>query len=268
MAETEAVLTAKNTIARANADVAVIDGGCGSHVATDAAGAYRGVNEEDKRKAFILLGAAGVTLAVLFLSRLLWLLKPVYDLVFYGQVSELIYNGVVGVVFAVYVVLLDRFLKRKLSFRLFKVKIDAVDLPRALGVIFLGALAVFVTSAGFGFKLKLQNEWGLGVIMTTGLVNLSVYIYYALHLWLGFIAAALVQYALSTLVPTKFTFAWGAIVLVSVFGLTEFLLESLTTAHMYTWLYYIFTYVYAAIFMLTKRSFHVSYWASLIVLIL
>ncbi len=268
MAETEAVLTANNQI-RKSADASMsIDGGRGAHSASDATEAYRNVNEAEKRRCFYLLGAAGVTLAVLFLSRLLWLLKPVYDFVFYGQVSELIYNGVVGVVFTVYVVLLNLFLKRKLAFRLFKPKKDAVDLPRALGVIFLGALTVFITSAAFGFTFKLQNEWGLGVIMTTGLVNLSVYIYYALHLWLGFIAAALVQYALSTLIPTKYTVAWGAILLVTVFGLTEFLLEVLTTAHMYSWLYYVFTYVYAAIFILTKRSFHVSYWASLIILIL
>ncbi len=80
--------------------------------------------------------------------------------------------------------------------------------------------------------------------------------------------AALVQYSLSILVPTKYTMPWGAILLVTVFGLTEFMLESLTTSHMYSWIYYLLNYAYASIFMLTHRKLHISYWASFIILVL
>ena len=122
------------------------------------------------------------------------------------------------------------------------------------------------TGIYFGFKLKMQVEMGMGVTLATALTNIAVYLYYGLHIWLGFVAAMLVQYACSMLFPAKYTVPWGAIFLVTLFGLPELALELFATAHLYPWLYYIYTYAYAAIFILTQRSFHLSYWASAIIM--
>lgn len=231
--------------------------------------AAKSVSANDKRRAYTLLIAAGVTLAVLFLSRLFWLFKPLYDLVYYGTLPIVLYYITVGVVFTAFVVFLNKYLKTHCECRLFAPKKNNnVDVPRTLAIIAIGAITMLCISAGFKFKVKIQVEMGSGVTMATALINLAIYIYYGLHLWLGLIAAELVQRALSILIPTRYSIPWGAILLVTVFGLAEFALELGTTVHLYPWLYYILTYVYAIVYELTNRSFHLTYWACIIIMVL
>lgn len=235
---------------------------------TDFKSAMRSVPPLEKRRAYVMLIAAGVTLGVLFLSRIFWLFKPLFDLVYYGTLPVILYYILVGIVFTVFVVLLNIYLKKHCSLRLFLPQEKQMDVPRTLAIIAVGAIAVLCISAGFKFKVKIQIEMGSGVTMATALINLAIYIYYGLHLWLGLIAAALVQRALSILIPTRYSVPWGAILLVTVFGLVEFALEFGTTSHLYPWLYYILTYVYALIYELTDRSFHLTYWACIIIMVL
>ncbi len=244
------------------------DGGTGKHKYSDAISAYKSVSAEDKRRAFIMLGAAGGTVAFMLLSRLLWLLKPLYDLADYGMLSEIIYYIVLGIVCTVFIITLNAVIKNTCDVKLFRRRARTVNIPRALGVIAIAAATVFIVSATFGFQLKLQKEMGMGVSISTAFTNISVYLYYGLHMWLGFTAAALVQYALSMLFPAKHTVPWGAIFLVTVYGLLEFIFEYTTTDHLFSAYYYFMTYAYAAIYILTGRSFHVSFWASIAVMIL
>ncbi len=222
----------------------------------------------DRGKTFMLLGAAGVTLAVLFLSRLLWLFKPLLDNIYYGTLSVIFYYIFVGVLFAAYIVALHFFLKKKCGERIFLPKKTHVSVTNTLAVIALGAAAMFVISACFKFKVKIQIEMGSGVTTAAALTNIAVYFYYALHLWLGLTAAALFDRAMSMLVPTKRLFPWGAILLVTVFGLTELALEFWTTDHLYPILYYALCYVYAAVYELTGRSYHLTYWACVAIMVL
>lgn len=246
----------------------VRDGGTGRHEFRSAAAAFRSVSKDDRHSAFIMLGAAAVTFAVLLLSRLLWLFEPLLDKIYYGTLSEVIYYIALGVLFTVFVVFLNRYVVKHCDAHIFGIKKDPIIMPRALGVIAVSAAAVFIAGAVFGFHLKMQYEMGLGVTLATALTNIAVYFYYAFHMWLGFTIAVLLQHALSTLFPAKYTVPWGAIALVTVFGLTELIFELYTTSHMYPWLYYLYTFVYGSIFTLTERRFHISYWASVIVMVL
>lgn len=231
--------------------------------------AVRSVLPSEKRRAFMLLGACGVTLSVLFLSRLIWLFKPLFAKVYYGTLSVILYYSTVAVIFTVFVVLLGLFLKRKCGERIFLPRRSPqIDVPRALSIIALSAAVVFFISAGFDFKVKIQIEMGSGVTMAQALTNISVYVYYALHLWLGLIAAEIFGRAMNILVPTRYAFPWAAVFLVMVFGLTEFALEVGTTFNLYPWIYYLLTYVYAAVYELTNRSFHLTYWTCVIIMVL
>lgn len=268
-ASTDSTVTPDDDLTAFDGKQVSTDGDAQADSPTDVKGAARSVNADDKRRAFILLGAAGVTLGVLFLSRLIWLFKPLLDLVYYGTLSIVLYYIALVVIFTVYVIFLQRYVKKNCDYSLLSPKKDTgLTVPHALGVIALGAAVVLCISAGFKFKVKIQVEMGSGVTMATALINLSVYIYYGLHLWLGLIAAALTDRALSALLPTRYRIPWGAILLVTVFGLIEFALEFGTTDHMYPWLYYLLTYVYAAIYELTKRSFHLTYWACIVIMVL
>lgn len=246
----------------------VRDGGTGTHGFTDAAAAVKSVSRDDRIKCFSMLGAAAVTLVLLFGSRLVWLMKPLFDRVFGGLVSETFYYLIILVVFVAYMIGLGFFVRRFCGVRLYKTKRPPVELPRALGVIAVCAVAVFVTSAAFKFKLKIEYELEQGSTGTNMLVNAAIYFYYALHLLLAFISTELVQRALSTLIPAKYTVPWGAIFLVTVYGLIEFLFEYYATGHRFAHIYYLFTYVYAAIYVISRRGFHASYWASVIVMVL
>ena len=243
-----------------------IDGTARSPV--DFRDAYRSVDADKKRKAFIMLGAAGAAMAVLLISRLLWLFEPLLDKIYYGTLSEIIYYIMLAVLFVPFVIGLNIFVKRYTAERIFLPQKKSLSFTRALGIITIGAVTVFIAGAVFDFKLKIQLEMGMGVTIASALTNITVYFYYALHLWLGLTAAALVQRALTVLFPAKYEVPWGAIFLVAVFGITELILEYATTDHMYPWLYYMFTYAYAAIYVLSGHSFHLTYWASVVILVL
>ncbi len=244
------------------------DGGTGHAVHSDYRTAYASVSQADRRRAFVMLGAAGVTVGFLALSRLLWLLKPLYDLVYYALIPEIGYYVTLTVLYIPFIILLNRFIKKKCGVRLFRVRGKAVGLSRALGCIAVAAVAVFIISAAFGFKLKLEKEMGMGVTGMRMIVNIAVCYYYGLHLWLGMTAAALVQYACSILLPTRYTVPWGSVFIVAVYGLLELLFETYTTTHLFPWVYFVFSFAYAAIFTLSGRSFHISYWASVIIMFL
>ncbi len=244
------------------------DGGTGKNLHGDYRAAYASVPKGIKRRAFTMLGAAGVTLAFLLLTRLLWLFEPLLDKIYYGTLSEVVYYIILGILCTAFIVALNEFIKHKCEVRLFRAKKRPVRLTRALSVIAVCAVAVFIVSAVFGFNLKMQKEMGMGVTLATALTNISVYFYYAFHLWLGFAAAALVQYGMSMLFPAKYTVPYGAIFLVAVYGLLEYIFETFTTTHLYTECYFALTFAYAAIFMLTQRGFHVSYWASIVTMVL
>lgn len=242
--------------------------GTGTHAHDNVRAAFRSVAAHEKRRAYFMLGAAGVTVAVLLLSRLIWLFEPLLDEIYYGTLSEIVYYIILGVVFTGYIVGLHYFVKRMCGVRMFVPKKTQIDVPRALGVIAIAAATVFIVSASFKFKLKIQIEMGTGVTMATALTNIAVYIYYGLHLWLGLAAASLVQDALSILLPAKYTVPYGAIFLVTVYGLLELIFELGTTTHLYPYMYYLFTFAYAAIYVLTEHSFHLTYWAAIAILVL
>lgn len=244
------------------------NGGTGKHVHSDFKSAFKSVSPQDKRRAYVLLAAAGVTMAFLLLSRLIWLFEPLLDKIYYGTLSEIVYYIILGLLYTAFIVTLNEHVKRKCNVHLFKINDDKISMLRAVAIIAVCAVAVFIISASFGFKLKMEKEMGMGVTLATALTNIAVYFYYAFHLWLGLTAAALVQYAMSILLPAKYTVPYGSIFLVAVFGLIEYVLESFATPHLYTEYYFALTLVYGIIFALSKRSFHVSYWASVITMVL
>ena len=243
-----------------------LGGGTGKHAYPDFKSAYKSVPCREKRRAFIMLTAAGVTICFMLLSRLIWLFEPLLDRIYYGTLSEIVYYMILGLLYSIYIVILNEFIKRRCSVKLFRRKRENISMVRAVSCVAVAAAAVLFTGIYFNFKLKIQVEMGMGVTLATALTNIAVYIYYGLHIWLGFTAALLVQYACSMLFPAKYTVPWGAIFLVTVFGLLELVFELFTTNHVYPWIYYLYTYAYAAIFMLTKRSFHLSYWASALIM--
>lgn len=226
------------------------------------------VSEKDKRRAFTMLAAAGVTTAVLLLSRLIWLFEPLFDKIYYGTLSEITYYILLIVIFTTFVILLNNYLKKNCDEHLFLPKKQKIGYVRALGAIAVGVVAVFITGALFGFKTKIEIEMGTGVTMATALTNIAVYFYYAVHFWLGLTAAELIQRALTLLMPTKHTMPWGAVFIVAVYGVLELIFELATTTHLYPWLYFAYTYAYAAIYVITNHSFHLTYWASVIIMVL
>lgn len=230
--------------------------------------AFDSVPRQEKTRGFTLVVCAAVTVAVLVLSRLVWLFKPLLDKIYYGTLTEAIYYTFLFVVCLVYSILLDRYVKKNCAERIFTPRKAPMTIPSVLAVIAVGAAAVFITGAAFGFRSKIQLEMGSGVTLATALVNAGVYVYYGLHLWLGLTAAVLVQRGLTILFPTRYSVPWGAIFLVTVFGLLELALEIWTTTHLYPWMYYLFAYVYAAMLVISDYRFHVTYWAAILVLVL
>lgn len=230
--------------------------------------AYRATDAEQKRNGYYLLGACGVTVAVLLVSRILWLLEPLYALAYYGTLSELLYFCVLPVVYIPYLVYMHYFIKRHTGERVMTPKKEQVGYLRTLGVIAVAAVTVFITGAAFKFRLKLQMELGSGVVVATALTNVGVYAYYAFHLLMGLVAAELFRKAMALLVPARRQAPWGSLFLVAVFGVLELILELFTTAHLYPWVYFLFCYAYAAIYELTGHGLYLTFVASFIILVL
>lgn len=230
--------------------------------------AFDSVPPAEKTRGFTLIVCAAITVGVLLFSRMFWLFKPLLDKIYYGTLSEVVYYIFLFALCIGFCIPLARYVKTNCNEVLYSPRKDKMTIPQVLYIIALCAVAVFITSAAFRFKTKIQLEMGSGVTMATALTNIAVYFYYAFHMWLGITAAVLVQRGLTILFPAKHTVPWGAIFLVTVYGLSELALEIWTTNHAYPWMYYLFTYVYALIFTMSDHRFHVTYWASIIVMVL
>lgn len=250
------------------AECGIRDGGTGAHVASNERDAFATVHRDDRRRACFALLFAGLTVIFLSLTRLVWLASPLFDKIYYGLLSEIIYYIILIFLCVGWAIFMHCFAKRFCGISLYARKKQPLGLWRTLAAIGVAAAFVFVVSAILGFKFKAQNEMGMGVTLNQALTNISVYFYYALHMWIGFTAAAFVQYGASTLLPAKYTVPWGSVFLVAVYGVIELIFEHATTSHMYAGYYYLFTYAYAIIYALTARRYHVSFWTSFAVMVL
>lgn len=207
-------------------------------------------------------------MAVLLASRLFWLFEPLLDKILYGNISEAIYYTFLFVLCTVYSIFLARYVHKHCGESLYAPVKKPMTVPRVLAIIAIAAVTVFITGAAFKFKTKIQPEMGNGVTLAAALTNIAVYFYYSFHMWLGISAAILVQRGLTVLFPAKHPVPWGAIFLVAVYGLLELALEIWTTSHAFPWMYYLFTYVYAAIFVMAEGRFHATYWTCVIIMVL
>lgn len=229
------------------------------------------LNQENKKVAFALFKGAGITLAILFISRMITLFNPLLKKVYYGTLTEIIYYILLFCITLVTVVLMWYYFKRKYGLSIFE---SDCQIPNKKGYDFIvpsvviGIVAITVALTGLYFRgLKVEHEMGTGITGYQAMINVAVYLYYGFHLWLAIMAMTMVQKGCDRLFVTKYGIHIGVIMFVTVFGLLEFLLECYTTNHLFPLLYYIYLYVYAIIFIVTK-SYHVTLWSAIVIMVL
>lgn len=231
-------------------------------------------NNKNRKAAIELFIAAGIMFAILLATRLITLFNPLFALVYYGTLVEVLYYIILLVICVVCQTLVYRYFVKHHNLSIFKSQAKPVSSQASLleqiikpvAVVGICLITVIIVGASFNFKLKMEFEMGTGVTGAKALTNIAVYFYYGCHIWLMMTVVALVQRGFDILFVTKYSISVGAIVLVLI-GAVEFLFEALTTNHMYPHLYFILTFVYAAIWELT-RSYHGTFWASVVLMVL
>lgn len=229
------------------------------------------LNKDNKQVAFALFKGAGITLAIVFISRLFTLFNPLLKKVYFGTLTEIIYYLFLFAVSLTTVVLMWNYFKKRYGLSIFE---SDCQIPDKKGYDFIvpsvviGVVAITVALTGVYFNgLKVEQEMGTGITGYQAMINVSVYFYYGFHLWLAITAMTMVQKGCDRLFVTKYGFHVGVIMLVTVFGLLELVLELSTTNHLFPLLYYIYLYVYGIIFIVTK-SYNVTLWSAIVIMVL
>lgn len=238
----------------------------------DAAKAPVRTREEEKKLAFTYLIFAAIILAGIYIVQIFHVFNPLFDRVYYGNLTTIFYYICNVVVWIPFIVLLYKFVLKYTGLKLFR-KSAPLSLKRSLIIYVCAVVPIFIVSAVLGFELKVVVELGKKVTGMQLATNGASYAHGAVKLLLAVMFIELVQEAGQLLYKGKYCnrIPWGGIALAVIFGFAEVIVAyttGTTTAFLFAWMYIAFDLLYGVIYLLSNKNFFVTYFVSLIIFIL
>lgn len=226
-----------------------------------------------KKSAYKYILFAVIALACVYAAQLFRLLAPVFDPIYYGNLTDLFVSVCQAIFWVPCIVVLHREIKRFTGFNVFRRPHKELSLKRSLIIYACAVVPIFIVSAALGWELKLVYELGKRVTMMQLSTNAVQYANGAVKLLLTIVMIELVQEAGDLLYTGKYReqIPWGGIAVAVVFGFLEVWVASSMgshTAFLFSWLYIAFDLLYGVIYLLSKKRFSITYCVSLIIYIL
>ena len=226
---------------------------------------------EEKRLAYKYLLFAGITLALIYVPHIFRLLIPLFDKIYYGNLSEM-FMYICHVVFWVPLLpVLYKQIKKHTGYKVFRKSGQELSLKRSLWIYLCAVLPIFLVSAVLGFELKIVYELGKRVTAMQITTNVVMYADGFVKLILCVVIIELVQEAAELLYKGKYArkIPWGGIVLCVLYGSLELIVAyALHLHHGLAWLYVAFDLLYGVIYLLSKKNFFITYFVGLIIYLL
>lgn len=203
-----------------------------------------------------------------YLTELLHLLeKPLFSLIYYGYVTEIVYSLTAAAFLTVLLVVYHRVARIYLGTRLIereKRVSDGTDLRRRIALYIMIILPVILTGIFLGFQFKIVYELGEKVNMYTLFGNLSGYALVAAKLFAYLYFIMLVQTGFERLFKGVERLPLGGVACMLVFGL----IEVFVSPSMFSWLYFAQCLYYGIIYLVSDRRFFITYALMIILYVL
>lgn len=228
---------------------------------------------QEKKLAAKYLIFAGIALACVYLAQIFRLLAPLFEPIYYGNLTTLLISVCQAIFWIPCIVVLYFQIKRFTGYKVFRRAKTQLSLKRSLIIYACAVVPIFIVSAALGWELKVVFELGKRVTGMQLATNAVQYANGAVKLLLAIIMIELVQEAVELLYKGKYgkEIPWGGIALALVFGFLEVIVAYATgtgSVRMFAWLYVAFDALYGVIYVLSKKNFFITFFVSLIIYIL
>lgn len=227
--------------------------------------------KQEKTLALKYIIFALITLAGVYFVQIFHLFDPLFDRIYYGNVTTILFYACNVVFWIPFIVVLYRQIKKYTGFKIFRRSTAELSLKRSLVIYACAVVPILIVSAALGFELKIVFELGKRVTGMQLYTNAVMYAHGAVKLILAVIIIQLVQEAGELLYKGKYCnlIPWGGIALCLIYGFAEVIVAYATGLFtMFAWLYIAFDLLYGIIYLLGKKNFFVTFFVSLIIYIL
>ncbi len=215
--------------------------------------------DKNERKESIKYFSFALALIVcVYLTELFRLLdKPLFSLVYYGYLTDVVRNSVSAVFLIAEIIVFHRIARRFLPVRLFDAKKHGEELSirRRITLYVMTALPILLTGIFLGFEFKVVYELGEKVNMYTLLNNLSGIAFGGAKLFAFLYFIMLTQKASELLIKTSLPLPFGGFLCMITFGL----IEVFVSPSIFSWLYFALCLYYGIIYLVSERRFIVTF---------
>lgn len=211
-----------------------------------------------------------VTLALIaflciILANLILLFKPLYEQVYYGQAKPLFYYGGSSVLLIIFFIVFKNVIVKKMKVDYNKEK-GELPLKNLIVAYSITVGIIFVISGIIGWNVKIFHDLGTNFTGYQLIIHAVKIVYHSMVMMLVIAMIENFQYGLEGLIPVKNEnfnefFPVGGIATMLTYGIYQ-LVMGLTTL---SGLYFVLIVLYGLIYLLVKRSFIKSYFASLLI---
>jgi len=181
------------------------------------------------KKCIKYFALAGVILLCLYSNVLARFFNPIFDDIYYGNLTKMFEAVVGGIIWGVEVGLIILACK-KFSIEIFtskEQKGNEMPIWRVILLFVLTILPMIVISACLTWKVKIVYALGERVTVMTLLCNVAEIVSYAVRMILMIMFIACVQKGFDMIVKTKYPIPFGAIWAFLTFGLIDFFVFSM-----------------------------------------
>lgn len=199
---------------------------------------------------------AAMILVCLYSNVLSKFFVPLFDNIYYGNLTNLFVAVANALIWGVEISLLV-IVAKKLGINFFTEKENKGEL-KLWKVFVLFALAVIpmlIISANIGWKVKIVHALGERVTIMGLLCNVGEMLAYAVRIVLMMMFIACIQKGFEGIISTKFVLPYGAIFAILTFGLIDFFFFTAP----FSVFYLVMSFLYGIIYLVADKKFALSY---------
>jgi len=222
-------------------------------------------DEINIKKIVILIVTSVIFLASIYIARLFHLLEePLFSLIYYGNLNGVFYAACSFLFYLAVVIVTNIILKKKFKFRLFEKN------KKPISIVNRAIIYIIVLGFGLGisiylnFKLKIVYELGERITGMQLLSNGVSYVMEAMKILIAVCIICLIQETFENIFESKIPIPYGGLVLFLTYGVLEFIFNYST----FSPIYFVFTFVYGIIYLLTNKRTLLTFLVSLILFLL
>jgi len=199
---------------------------------------------------------AAIILVCLYSNVLSKFFVPIFDNIYYGNLTNLFIAVVNAVIWGLEVCLLV-IVAKKLSVHFFTEQENKGELKlwKVLTLFALAIIPMLIISASIGWKVKIVHALGERVTIMGLLCNVCEMLSYAVRMLLMIMFISCVQKGFDGIITTKLIVPYGAIFAILTFGLIDFFLFPVP----FKAFYLVMSFLYGIIYLVADKKFALSY---------